>query len=100
MRASDVMEAEVEDDRMTWRKGCSKAGVSNVVMSVLSQHLIAQMSSAVHTFTCPQFAPQLCKGRHKGVVLQTLALLAPRPPSPAQTIILLGNRRRPTASRI
>jgi hypothetical protein len=29
------MDADVEEDRMTWRKGCKRAGVSNVVMSVL-----------------------------------------------------------------
>jgi hypothetical protein len=33
IRARDVIEAEVEDDLMTWRKGCSRAGVSKVLMS-------------------------------------------------------------------
>jgi hypothetical protein len=33
MSASDVIDADVEDDRMTWRNGWSSAGVSNVLMS-------------------------------------------------------------------
>jgi hypothetical protein len=35
MRASEVMGAEVEEERMTCRKGWSIAGVSKVLMSVL-----------------------------------------------------------------
>ena len=31
--ASDVMGADVEDDRMTCRKGCSKDGISKLLMS-------------------------------------------------------------------
>jgi hypothetical protein len=34
MRASDVMGAEVDDERMTCRKGCSIEGVSKVLISV------------------------------------------------------------------
>ena len=35
MRARDVIGAEVDDERMTWRKGCSIDGVSKVLMSVV-----------------------------------------------------------------
>ncbi len=31
--AKEVMVAEVEEERMTWRKGCSREGVSNVRIS-------------------------------------------------------------------
>ena len=33
MRASEVMGAEVDEERMTWRKGWSIEGVSKVLMS-------------------------------------------------------------------
>jgi hypothetical protein len=33
MSARDVIDADVEDDRMTWRNGWSSAGVSNVLIS-------------------------------------------------------------------
>lgn len=33
IRARDVMGADVEDDRMTCRKGCRREGVSKVLIS-------------------------------------------------------------------
>jgi hypothetical protein len=33
MRASEVIGADVEEERITWRKGCSIEGVSKVLMS-------------------------------------------------------------------
>jgi hypothetical protein len=33
MRAKDVMEADVEEERMTCKNGCSRAGVSKFLMS-------------------------------------------------------------------
>lgn len=34
MSASDVIGAEVDEERMTWRNGCSIEGVSNFLMSI------------------------------------------------------------------
>jgi hypothetical protein len=34
MRASEVIGAEVEDERMTWRNGWSIEGVSNCLISI------------------------------------------------------------------
>lgn len=34
IRAREVMEAEVEELRMTCRKGCSRLGVSKVLISI------------------------------------------------------------------
>lgn len=36
IRASEVMGADVDEDRMTWRKGWSIEGVSNVLMSAIA----------------------------------------------------------------
>lgn len=35
--AREVIEADVDELRMTWRKGCSRLGVSKVLISV--QHI-------------------------------------------------------------
>jgi hypothetical protein len=35
MRARDVIGAEVDDERMTWRNGCSIDGVSKILTSVV-----------------------------------------------------------------
>ena len=34
-RAREVIGAEVEEERMTWRKGWSKDGISKVLMSII-----------------------------------------------------------------
>ncbi len=35
--ASEVIGAEVEEDRITWRKGCSRDGMSKLLMSGKNQ---------------------------------------------------------------
>lgn len=48
MRAREVMLALVEDERITWRKGCRRAAVSKVLRSMY--HKISILCSHVNVY--------------------------------------------------
>ena len=47
--ASDVIEAEVEDERITCKKGCRREGVSKTLLSMKIQHESQSSLSYQHT---------------------------------------------------
>jgi hypothetical protein len=49
MRASEVMGAEVDEERMTWRKGWSIEGVSKVLISGVALAQLEYMPTMVST---------------------------------------------------
>lgn len=71
MRAREVIEAEVEELLMTWRKGCSRLGVSKVLISIphTYQYSICLFKGYSHTFAAPQLASQFREGTHKRIIL-------------------------------
>lgn len=59
MRAREVIEAEVEELLMTWRKGCIRLGVSKALISVahIYQYSICLFNRSSRTFAASQFTP-------------------------------------------
>lgn len=71
------MGAEVAEACITWRKGWSNDGVSNVRISFSYQHdILLILEGREGTFTARQIPPQPSKPSHKGIVLHALAFLA------------------------
>jgi hypothetical protein len=96
IRAREVMGAVVEEERMTCRKGWRMDGVSTVRTSVLVslstlEGRREEEKMEQHTSTSFQLAPQACKGRQKGIVLDALALLAAETPSCSPIGIVSGS---------
>jgi hypothetical protein len=56
-RARDVMGAEVAEACITWRKGCSSEGASNVCISFRKFSKLGSEIVGCHTFAACQFAP-------------------------------------------
>ena len=76
MRASEVIGADVEEERMTWRKGCSIDGVSKVLISDTALAWLGQRPGIVPAFAALQIVSEARKRRHERIVLQALPLLS------------------------
>jgi hypothetical protein len=63
-RARDVIGADVVCAWITWRKGCSREGVSNVCISTYELASYLPNREAKYTFTTSQFTPQSAKPSH------------------------------------
>jgi len=90
IRLNDVMLADVEELRITWRKGWSSAGVSKFLMStrwLVSSRIEKAQSMCWHTFAPFEVASQPRESQDQGVVLYGLSFLASQTPSSAQALV-------------
>ena len=106
IKASEVMGAVVDEERMTCRKGWRIEGVSTVRMSVESRcqlycYVHGAREVAWHTSASLELTTQTRKGRQQRIVLNALPFLAPKTPSCSQlsTVAIVthserGQRRR------